>query len=241
MLIACQHSPTEEAGLNQLRAQKPGRKLSSKPTAANLTLTPMPTVYNGTQADEISTSRNRRAADSPVGHNPNEIPEARRDRNPYQGGGALPEYPGELGEPIGELNTSQGRNDGNANPMPNQAPAHNAAEDQMPHHAEQPIQEQNNAPRTSQQQRLGVKTTRARTKIATLNIRGGGSAATRHKWQKVNQLLRTKKIGILAVNEAHLKEEDVDALHEQFPARLHIRNNSDAEHPASKHLWHQLN
>ncbi|KAF9554107.1 DNase I-like protein, partial [Agrocybe pediades] len=81
---------------------------------------------------------------------------------------------------------------------------------------------------------LGRKRTKAKIKIATLNIRGGGSAATRPKWDHVNQLLRTKKIGILAIQESHLKDEDVNTLHEKFPTRLHILNNSDPDQTAAK-------
>ncbi|KAF9537728.1 DNase I-like protein, partial [Agrocybe pediades] len=76
--------------------------------------------------------------------------------------------------------------------------------------------------------------TKAKIKIATLNIRGGGSATTRPKWDHVNQLLRTQQIGILAIQESHLKEEDVITLHEKFPTRLHVLNNSDPEQTAAK-------
>ncbi|KAF9552434.1 DNase I-like protein, partial [Agrocybe pediades] len=56
----------------------------------------------------------------------------------------------------------------------------------------------------------------------------------RPKWDHVNQILRTKKVGILAIQEAHLKDEDVAHLHEKFPSRLHILNNSDPLMTAAK-------
>ncbi|PPQ84866.1 LOW QUALITY PROTEIN: hypothetical protein CVT26_011767, partial [Gymnopilus dilepis] len=89
--------------------------------------------------------------------------------------------------------------------------------------------------------RLGIKTTHAVTKIASLNIRGGGSTTTRPKWQQINHLLRTRNIGILAVHEAHLKAEDVISLQNQFPARMHILNNCDEEHPTLKGIAIILN
>jgi hypothetical protein len=48
------------------------------------------------------------------------------------------------------------------------------------------------------------KSLRANITIASLNINRGGTVQTRDKWQHVNQLLRDKKIGILAVQETHL-------------------------------------
>ena len=77
----------------------------------------------------------------------------------------------------------------------------------------------------------GNKTLRANITIASLNINGGGTLQTREKWQHVDQLLRNNKIGILAVQETHLKEDTINSLHEQFHQRLHIINSSVPEHP----------
>jgi hypothetical protein len=53
----------------------------------------------------------------------------------------------------------------------------------------------------------GKKQTQANLKIASLNIRGDGSAQTHEKWQHINQIMREHNIGILAVQETHLTEE----------------------------------
>ena len=75
------------------------------------------------------------------------------------------------------------------------------------------------------------KTMRANITIATLNINGGGTLQTREKWQHIDQLLRNKRVGILAVQETHLREETIDSLHGQFHQRLHIINSSVPEQP----------
>ena len=80
---------------------------------------------------------------------------------------------------------------------------------------------------------LGVKTTRATMKIATLNIRGGGSTATRDKWQHVNQIMRENNIAILAIQETHLNETSVNELNNQFNQRLRIINSQDPVNPSA--------
>ena len=89
--------------------------------------------------------------------------------------------------------------------------------------------------------RLGVKKTRAAMKVASLNIRGGGSIVTRNKWQHINQLLREEKICILAVQETHLSPGTIIELHNQFPSRLHILNSSDPGQPNAKGVAFVLN
>ena len=79
--------------------------------------------------------------------------------------------------------------------------------------------------------RLNHKTMRANITIATLNINGGGTPQTREKWQHVDQLLRSRRVGVLAVQETHLRGDTVNSLHEQFHQRLHIINSSVPEHP----------
>ena len=78
---------------------------------------------------------------------------------------------------------------------------------------------------------LGVKKTKAALKIATLNIRGGGSATTRDKWQHMNQIMREQKIAILAVQETHLDEAMTNNLNNQFVSRLRIWNSPDPINP----------
>ncbi|PPQ71498.1 hypothetical protein CVT26_011265, partial [Gymnopilus dilepis] len=127
--------------------------------------------------------------------------------------------------------------------LPHQAPATIEPDDTAPPPADVHLHphQGNTTPETRVQQPLGQKKTRATVRIATLNIRGGGSQATRHKWQKINQILRTEKIGVIVINEAHLKPEDVESLHEQYPSRFHILNNLDEANPASKGIAIILN
>ncbi|PPQ75152.1 hypothetical protein CVT26_012190, partial [Gymnopilus dilepis] len=105
-----------------------------------------------------------------------------------------------------------------------------------PHPIEHPLQDQEEILQPSR-----TNKTRATLKVASLNIRGGGSNVTRNKWQKVNSILRQQKVAILAIHEAHLKDADVEELHEQFPSRLHIRNNSDPDHTSAKGVAIVLN
>ncbi|PPQ85823.1 hypothetical protein CVT26_002410, partial [Gymnopilus dilepis] len=202
-----------------------------KPTANYTNHTPQPTVINtGDVAptsrganDELVISRTRGTEISPVGGYPDDRPGPSRNRpqgaeirEPGSRSGAPGEPTGELGAPLEQPGTNV------PTPLPSQAnanPAYRVG-------AVRPTQRPPPHP--------GVKTTRAVLKIASLNIRGGGSATTRHKWQHVNQLLRQEKLGLLAIHEAHLKDEDIDALHQQFPTRLHIINNTDPENPTSK-------
>jgi hypothetical protein len=80
----------------------------------------------------------------------------------------------------------------------------------------------NETPPSRATPQLKVKKTRAVLKIATLNIRGGGSAATQNKWRHMNQIMREKRIAILAIQETHLSEARVNLLNSQFNRRLKI-------------------
>ena len=81
--------------------------------------------------------------------------------------------------------------------------------------------------------RLGVKKTKAVLKVATLNIRGGGSANTQDKWQHMNQIMREQRIAILAVQETHLDEIMAGNLNTQFNGRLSIWNSPDPINPSA--------
>ena len=88
--------------------------------------------------------------------------------------------------------------------------------------------------RQNGQTRLETKTTNATIKVASLNICGGGAIGTRMKWQHINQIMREKRVALLAVQETHLTEETITDLHSQFPGRIHIKHTSDLLHPNSK-------
>ena len=67
--------------------------------------------------------------------------------------------------------------------------------------------------------------------IASLNMRGRYSDnGTTDKWRDINQLMRESKINILTLQEAHLKQEDVDSLHNLFGTRLKILFSQGANH-----------
>lgn len=89
--------------------------------------------------------------------------------------------------------------------------------------------------------KLGVKTTRAALKIASLNIRSGGSYATKGKWDQINQLICNNQLGIMAVQEAHLKHTNVQDLHCRFLSCLHILNCPDPSHTNAKGVAFVLN
>ena len=61
----------------------------------------------------------------------------------------------------------------------------------------------------------------------------GDIARVNDKWSAVNQLLREKKIGILAVQESHLDDEGVEEVKRLYGRRLHIAHSADPENPTA--------
>ena len=96
----------------------------------------------------------------------------------------------------------------------------------------------------------GRKNTKSHLKISTLNMRGGRLSNSRDKWDMINQMLREERIGILALQETHLTDEDVDSLHCQYHQRLHIIHSGNPTQPnacgvafvVNKHLvaWREV-
>ncbi|KAF5375493.1 hypothetical protein D9615_009178 [Tricholomella constricta] len=87
------------------------------------------------------------------------------------------------------------------------------------------------------QARLCKKETKAAIRVASLNIRGSrtmGDGRTGSKWLHVNQLMRDKRIGILAVQETHLTEERRDDLEKLFSKRMKIFISKDPENPTGR-------
>jgi hypothetical protein len=70
--------------------------------------------------------------------------------------------------------------------------------------------------------RPSPKTTHATLNIATLNIQGGGSNDTKDKWTHLNQIVRDQNHSILAIQETHLNDDNINNLHTTFGKRLHI-------------------
>lgn len=76
--------------------------------------------------------------------------------------------------------------------------------------------------------------TRARVRVATLNMRGYGTiqgSDAHARWMLVNQLIRDEKIGILALQETHLDGERVANLNELFGRHMHIYHSQDEQNP----------
>ncbi|KZP29142.1 DNase I-like protein [Athelia psychrophila] len=84
----------------------------------------------------------------------------------------------------------------------------------------------NKVPKTASGVNLeSEKRSRASIKIATLNLNGKGTLigdTEDNKWLHVNQLMREQKIGVLAIQEAHLTTEFVEQISDLFQRRLHI-------------------
>jgi exonuclease III len=62
-------------------------------------------------------------------------------------------------------------------------------------------------------------------------MRGGGSQSTQNKWNHINQLMRDRKIGILALQETHLTQTDLESFKRKFGDKLIIINSSDRFSP----------
>lgn len=77
------------------------------------------------------------------------------------------------------------------------------------------------------------KRSRAAIRIASLNMKGGGSANTAHKWDFINQLIREESLSIIALQETHLKQERLTELQERHD-RIRIMNSADPTHPTSR-------
>jgi exonuclease III/ribonuclease HI len=96
-------------------------------------------------------------------------------------------------------------------------------------------------PRPNQNQRASLqkrrRTKRAGIRIASLNIKGFGgreSLGQAGKWHHVNQIMREKKIAVLAVQEAHMDEERQNEVEHLFKARLVIRASPNPNTPRGK-------
>ncbi|KAH9856129.1 Endonuclease/exonuclease/phosphatase, partial [Lenzites betulinus] len=78
--------------------------------------------------------------------------------------------------------------------------------------------------------------TKGRIKIASLNIRGAGGTTDRHpgeKWMRLNQLVREKRISVLAVQEAHLTQERANTINDLFRESLAVYTSPDPESPTA--------
>ncbi|PPQ77610.1 hypothetical protein CVT24_005290 [Panaeolus cyanescens] len=82
--------------------------------------------------------------------------------------------------------------------------------------------------------------TRAYLKIGTLNMNGGGSNATKDKWENINQIVREEHLDVLVLQETHLTPDMMIDLCKRYP-RIHIINSHDPEHTNAKGIAFVLN
>ncbi|KAH6874107.1 Endonuclease/exonuclease/phosphatase, partial [Coprinopsis sp. MPI-PUGE-AT-0042] len=78
-------------------------------------------------------------------------------------------------------------------------------------------------------------------RVATFNMRGGGSDDTINKWQHIRQIMKENKLGILAVQETHLKPNLVTNLNGQFEANTRIINSMYSLNPNAAGVAFVLN
>ncbi|EPT00219.1 hypothetical protein FOMPIDRAFT_1030516 [Fomitopsis schrenkii] len=77
--------------------------------------------------------------------------------------------------------------------------------------------------------------TKAALLVGSLNLNGRGNIANGiSKWGAVNQLLREKRIGLLAVQETHLDEEDESTVRNLYGRRIHLVNSPDSNNPTAR-------
>ena len=70
--------------------------------------------------------------------------------------------------------------------------------------------------------------------IASLNMRGRYSDnGTTDKWRDINQLMKESKINLLTIQEAHLRQDEVDDLHTLFGTWLKIISSQGENHRAA--------
>lgn len=92
----------------------------------------------------------------------------------------------------------------------------------------------NQAEEGRQEQRNRRKNrTKARIRVATLNMRGYGAVGddgVSERWMFINQLARDEKIGLLALQETHLTSERVGVLNDLFGRHLRIYHSESVNH-----------
>jgi hypothetical protein len=94
-----------------------------------------------------------------------------------------------------------------------------------------------NIPDTASHRQCHGKKTKATIKVASFNMRG----REMEKWYHLNQLMRDNKIGILALQKAHLTEQHTDHLYNLFHKRIKIFYSSDPNTPNAKGVAIVLN
>ncbi|KAF6751839.1 Endonuclease/exonuclease/phosphatase, partial [Ephemerocybe angulata] len=74
---------------------------------------------------------------------------------------------------------------------------------------------------------------RAALRIASLNMKGGGTAHTNGKWRTITRMMKTESINILALQETHLTEEHRLVLERRYD-RVRIISSPDPDNESGK-------
>ena len=70
--------------------------------------------------------------------------------------------------------------------------------------------------------------------LGSMNMSGRGDISKKNdKWCAINQILREKKIGILALQETHLNAEDAETVQRLYGRRVHIIHSPDPTNPTA--------
>ncbi|KAI0089038.1 Endonuclease/exonuclease/phosphatase, partial [Irpex rosettiformis] len=83
----------------------------------------------------------------------------------------------------------------------------------------------------TKKKRRGDKKSAAQLRIATLNMKGRGDlreGSPNGKWLMINQIMRERKLAVLAVQETHLEQSHVDDIHRLFGKRIQIFHSEPA-------------
>lgn len=109
-------------------------------------------------------------------------------------------------------------------------------DDQRAPHPQPQRQNVPEGPQTGRKKKKKKRRARAGITIASLNIKGYGQQQDNipQNWAHVNQIMRDKRIAILAVQETHMNEERCETIQNIFGRRLHIVVSADDESPSQR-------
>jgi hypothetical protein len=84
-------------------------------------------------------------------------------------------------------------------------------------------------------ERRSKKNTKAAIRIVSLNIKGWKVKDTpQSKWNRINQMMQEKRIGILLMQEAHFNEKQWEGIENLFKKILKIYHSEDPTNPTGK-------
>ncbi|KAJ3966449.1 Endonuclease/exonuclease/phosphatase [Lentinula raphanica] len=83
----------------------------------------------------------------------------------------------------------------------------------------------------------GRATKKAAVQVGSLNMRGYGNHRLAHpdnKWKSIWFLMKTRKLGVLALQETHLTDERVQEINEHYNKKLHVFASHNPDNPTGK-------